>query len=611
MEVLQVTYPPELIRRSKRRADVHVLPVAVAVGSLILFVWPVVMIVIGAFRTAPQGANASWTLDGVRDVFLSPDTYAVAGTTLAVAIPSSIIAIVFASALAFVATRTDFGGRRLITPAMLALLAFPQIFYAISWVQFADGGIGVVNTFARSAWGFDPGVNVTSFVGVVIVSGLKLSAICYFLLYGPISMMDSSQEEAAFVSGVGRIPTLFRVTLRALRPAVISTFVLCLVVAVEYLEIPLLLGTQAGVRVYANDIYFKLQNDVPPNFTEASALSILLILNVGILLAIQFRVLRNRSYTTLSGRGLRDNGWRLGAWTALISPLVYLYLLVAVGIPVLMLIWQSTQPYAGAITAPTIRNFQLLLSNPEIRSALLNTVVLAVLAGVLSMVVCLIITFVVRTYPSPASRVASAATWFPWAAPGIVMALGLLWAYLAVPGFRELYGTPALLVIGLAIITVPVVMRSLESSVGQVGRELEESAWVSGVSKPRAFVVIVCRSVRPSIISGAILAAVIISGNFSMPILLASIRFPTLPVKAFDLYRAGAGTQSAALFCVMLVIIVGCYLVIALITAAAKAMRTHAVPTMPATSTNRAAEPQDAKHRLIETTPISNERERG
>lgn len=95
-------------------------------------------------------------------------------------------------------------------------------------------------------------------------------------------------------------------------------------------------------------------------------------------------------------------------------------------------------------------------------------------------------------------------------------------------------------------------MRSLEPAALQVGRSLEEAAWVSGAGRVRAFFKVVGGLVLPSFTAGWLLCGILISGNLTMPLMVGSSLLETMPRKTFTLYSDGQAPLAAALSVVSL-----------------------------------------------------------
>ncbi len=154
-------------------------------------------------------------------------------------------------------------------------------------------------------------------------------------------------------------------------------------------------------------------------------------------LALVYRsAISGRDYTTVTGRDFSTARTRLGPlrWVALGACL--LWMLVALAAPMTFLVLGSFMRRYGFfhIADPfTTRNWEKILEDSVFISSLQNSMVIAVCVGPGTMLLyTLIAYFLVRSHARTVPLV-DALTWLPWAVPGILMSLGLLWLFLATP----------------------------------------------------------------------------------------------------------------------------------------------------------------------------------
>ena len=112
-----------------------------------LFVWPLGMLIYGAFNSSPLSGRSSWTLEGFRRVITDPDTYGSLGATMVYSVVITVLSMAVAIFFATVTTRMDVPFRRLITPAMVILVAMPTVLYSLSWAMLGAGQAGMINRF--------------------------------------------------------------------------------------------------------------------------------------------------------------------------------------------------------------------------------------------------------------------------------------------------------------------------------------------------------------------------------------------------------------------------------------------------------------------------------
>ncbi|GAB3365287.1 ABC transporter permease [Modestobacter lapidis] len=523
------------------------------VVSVFLFALPIVMLIIGAFRNAPPGLPAQWSLDAFGRTYTDPDSYTTLGNSAMLSGGGTILATVVALLLAFLVSRTNTPLRRLVTVAMVLVVALPPLFYAISWGMLGNPAIGMLNTVWRDLTGSDGTLfNANSWAGLLLVAMVKGAAFSYLLLLGPFRAIDRSLEEAAQVSGAGRLRTLLGIDLVVLAPAITGVVILNFVIGLESFEVPLFLGTPAGIDVFSTQIYAYISDSTPADYGSASALSLLLVALVMLLVLVQYKVLGRRKYTTVSGKSYRTDVWDIGAWKWLGAAFIVAYLLLAILLPLLQLVLGSLQPFFGGAGVYSLGNYQALFNDPATVTALRTTLIVALVGGLIAMALALLIVYAIAHNESRWRRVLDLLTWLPWAVPGVVLSLGIAWTYVSIPGLRNLYGSIIVVMTGLVVAAIPIATRSVQPAIGQITRELEEASRVSGAPPMRMFFGIVLPLIMPSFLAGWFVVAIVISGNLAIPILLSSAQNPTVPLMVYELYTQGQTSRAAALFVVVL-----------------------------------------------------------
>jgi iron(III) transport system permease protein len=114
-------------------------------------------------------------------------------------------------------------------------------------------------------------------------------------------------------------------------------------------------------------------------------------------------------------------------------------------------------------------------------------------------------------------------TWLPWGVPGVLLALGILWAVLGT--FKPLvilYGTPLLLMIAILIKELPVGARTMDGALVQIHKELEESAWVAGDDWLGTFRRVIVPLLSPALLAVGVIVFLTAMKEISTIILLYS-----------------------------------------------------------------------------------------
>jgi len=118
----------------------------------------------------------------------------------------------------------------------------------------------------------------------------------------------------------------------------------------------------------------------------------------------------------------------------------------------------------------------------------------------------------------------------PLAVPGIMIGLALLYQFQS----TGLHGSMAGMWIAHLVVTFPFCVRVSAVSAATLDRRLVHAARVLGASRLRAFLTVTVPLLRPGIVAGAFLAAVISLGEVSVSVLVAGADSTTVPVRIFS-----------------------------------------------------------------------------
>ncbi|MET0181939.1 MAG: hypothetical protein ABW199_03535, partial [Caulobacterales bacterium] len=225
--------------RSSRLVRIAIVTTLFVVMAL-LFVWPLVMLTIGAFRSSAPGLEGGWTLHAFIDILTSKKIAASLGATFALTLATTTFATLIAAILAYLSERTDAPFRQIITPAMAVLFATPGVFYAVGFSQLANPYTGYLNVFAKSFLGLDTALfNIESWIGLGCVMTLRKAAFFYLFLLGPFRALNSAYEDVSLIAGRSRLYTFFHITLPVLAPAVAGVILMGVANGLHAFDIPL------------------------------------------------------------------------------------------------------------------------------------------------------------------------------------------------------------------------------------------------------------------------------------------------------------------------------------------------------------------------------------
>jgi len=478
--------------------------------------------------------------------------------SFAFAVGSTVLSTVIGTTLAYLCVRTDVPLKPLVFAASLVPLIIPGILYTISWIFLLSPRNGLINKALEPLFG--PGAfDVFSLGGMVLVEGLHSSPLAFLFMYAAFRSMDPSLEESAMMNGARLRSVLWRVTVPLARPALYAATLVMGVRAIESFEVPALLGLPGGIYVFTSRIWYSL-DQYPPAFGEAGAYAVLLLVITSLGLYWQSRLSnRRRTFQVVSGKGFRPRPMELGRlrWPAAVAILVYF--VFAVVLPVLVLVYASTQPFYSvpsveSLSNMTFDNYAAVLDSNIVQRATVNSLLLGVGSATAVMFVMAIIAWVVVRTRLRGRLVLDNLAFLPLSIPGLVMGVALLFVYLRFP--IPVYGTIAILFIAYFTRYMPYGMRYASTSMYQIAAELEESAAMCGASWWQTFRRIYLPLLFPGLLAGWIYIVMVSFRELSSSILLYSPGNEVLSVLIFSQWENGQFTQLSALGVMMIAVLV-------------------------------------------------------
>ncbi|MBI4287777.1 MAG: iron ABC transporter permease [Chloroflexi bacterium] len=343
------------------------------------------------------------------------------------------------------------------------------------------------------------------------------------------------------MAGANGRSTVLRVTLPVLSPAILGATMLVFVKIMESFEVELFLGYSRGIYVYTTRIY-DLVAHFPTDFPQAMALTTVFLAMVFGIIALQWRLLKGRQFVTITGRGFGVRPTRLGRWRWVTFSVVLLYFLLGTLLPVTILgIGTFMKLFGIFVEEPfTTQNWARVFADSQFWGTLRNTLVVGIGAASLGMILYSLISYVVVKSSFSGRRALDFISWLPWGVPGLVMALGFLWAY--VGGVKlpfVIYGTIYLLILVFIVKGLPLGVRVMNGAMVQIGNELEESSRVLGASWSHTFRRIIAPLLTPSFISAWLLLFFLSVRDVVTPVLLYTPKSRVLSIAMLEHWLGG------------------------------------------------------------------------
>ena len=519
-----------------RKVDLSVLFMATMLSVVaFLTVYPLGMIVYGSFRSAAPGAPGFFTLEGYQLAFTDPTVGKALVTTFWLGLVRTVISTVLAMFFCWVLVRTDMPYKGALEFFFWVNFFLPILPMTMGWILLLDQSYGLINVAILKIFPFlsEGPFSIYSYGGIIWAHLAYSVSVRVLILAPAFRNMDPSLEEAGRVSGFTNLGTLFRVTLPLLIPSIMGSTFLGFIKSLESFEVELLLGMPAKIFVYSTKVYDMLRWE-PPQYPPAMALSMVFMLFVFALVFLNRWIITRRQYTTVSGKAFRVAPVRVGRWRWLLLAICVLYLLVFTVTPFALLLLGTFMKIAGMFSLPdpyTLEHWKDVLWDPLFFRSVINSLLLGVGAALVGAMFYSLISYISLRTKLAGRSTLDFMTWLPWAVPGLLLSVGLLWVVLGTFGLLvPLYGTLHILIIAMIINQMPVGVRIMDGSMIQIGRELEESARVSGASWLYTFRRVLMPLLSPTFTATAIIIFLTAIREISLVVLLYSPKWRVLSI---------------------------------------------------------------------------------
>jgi iron(III) transport system permease protein len=555
-------------RRGRKREQVSIAVILLCLVLAVLILPPTFFLIhISLHTVQPDGSAGEFTLDHYRRLvtgrFFLPSLI----NTVVYAVGAAVVAMALGVVQAVLVERTNTPGREYVFLGSIMALGIPNVLYVVAWLLIL-GRAGPVNGVVESWFGPTAAINVYSLWGMIFVEGVNFVPLTFLLMSSVLRSTDAAFEEAALMSGSRPLKTFRSITLKMSLPGVLALLLLVVTRAVESFEVPALVGMAGNINVLTTNVFQSSRSSAMPNYGEAGAYSVVLLIIIVGLLYLYNRLSRHaHRFQTITGKGYRPRVINLGPIRYVGSAVLLLIFMLVAGFPLIILTIVSLQPFYDGISADTfarltLDNYRPLMEVGSLRDAILNTLLLGVTTATLVVpFTALCAWLVVRRRPG-AWLLDQLAT-LPLIFPAIVMSVAFLYIFINIP--LPLYGTLLSVVIASSVRYLPYGMRYAYAGALQIHNDLEDASMLSGARQASTFLRIVIPLLSTAMISAWFFVFLLAVQAVSLPLMLVGPGTEVVAVTLFELWQNGQVTELAAMgmawVCLMTFISAGFYYV--------------------------------------------------
>ena len=512
-----------------------------------------------------------FTLQNFVNLFTEADFGIVALNTLVFAVLTTVLTLVIAVPLAIVVVRTNIPGRRIFGVSMQWPFFISSLILGFGWITMY-GPAGFVSTEVRRLTGGVPW-DLYTIPGMALTEAVALAPIAYLFCANALRNSDASLEGAAQTVGAGPFRILRSVVIPMLRPPVVYSFILVFSMSIETLSIPLLYGQPVGITVFSTFLYKNGLQSINPDYGILGAASVIILVVTVLLVAVQAKLLKDaKRFVSVRGKATRPRLLELGWLKWVFVVVITIYVVFGAAIPILGLVFRSFTkvftPLLNPFESLTMDNYLRIIEFPVYLASIRNSLIVAAVGAVLVSLLATLAVIVARRSTFRYRRLIEYLALAPQAMPGLIIGIGLFWAFAFAPfGLGALIqGTLWAIIIGFGLRALPSAYGSISPAIMQIGEELDNAARVSGADWVRTFTRILGKLLTPAFIAAMILTFVVMLKEYSPAIFLGSAQTNVIGTTMLELWVQGNTGSVAALATIQIAITAAFVFVAGLLT---------------------------------------------
>lgn len=529
----------------------------------IFFALPVIRLMWMSF----SGENGL-SFEFYNEILSDSRTWEVLGNTLIVVLGSMTIATILGVTIAWLIAYTNLHLKGIIQLLIFLPFVIPSYVSSLAWVQFFRSK-GLFSKIV-GLLGINIGkIDLYNFGGIIFVMGITMYPLVYMFTVNAFRQIPRDAEIAAKASGASSWTAFSRITVPMALPGIAGGMFIAFLGCLDNFGIPAFLGTPANIDVLTTYIYQQIIGFGPTAFNRASVLSMLLTLIALIVMAFQWMVTR-KSRALETGKIDLKPRYILGRSGWLIEMLLWLFLITTSILPLISLVVAPLIKAVGldfSLENLSLKNYEFVLNNPQTQSAIFTSLKLAGISSVVILCFASVFAYFRVRFNNGFLRVIEAFITIPYALPGTVFALSMIFAWMQpFHGWNpEIYGSIWILYIAYITRFMIVQVRSAITAFGQVDESIEEASEISGSRGRGKWLKVMLPLILPSILSGTVLVFLQALTELTVSSLLYSSISKTIGVQVLSYQQAGYTLNATAFSSVIVGLIILTYLVILII----------------------------------------------
>jgi len=457
--------------------------------------------------------------------------------SFAVSTLTTIFAVILGVPMAYIVTRYNIAGKKLLRMMIIISLLSPPFIGAYSWIMLL-GRNGFITKILAGIGLQIP--TIYGFKGLLLVFTLKLFPYVFLYVSGALGSIDGSLEEAAESLGMHGIKRLLTVTFPLILPTIAASSVMVFMTSLADLGTPMLIGE--GYKVLPVLVYEEYMSEIGGNAAMASTLSVIIVASSLAIFFIQKLIVGKKN---VSMNGTRPTApKKLSSINRiLLTAACYLVALCAIA-PQITTIITSFIKTRGPLF---VKGFSLESYTSiwfKLSDNISHTFLYGIVAIAIMIVIGMLSSYVIVRRQSRITSLLDTALMSPYVIPGAVLGISLVIAFNKPP--LILTGTAAIMILSYVIRKMPSILRSSSAILYQLDPSVDEASISLGVSPIMTFFKITAVMMLPGVASGAILSWISTINELSSTLILYSGRTGTISVAIYtEIFKDSFGTAAA------------------------------------------------------------------
>nr|WP_082766321.1 iron ABC transporter permease [Paramesorhizobium deserti] len=483
--------------------------------------------------------------------------------TLTLLLGVGILVILIGTGSAWLVTAYDFPGRSTLEWALLLPLAVPTYIIAYAYLDILHP-IGVVQGAIRAVLGYSSPrefrlPDIRSMTGCIVLLGFVLYPYVYITTRAMFLTQAANLIEAARTLGTTRSRIFWRVALPLARPAIAVGVSLALMEALNDIGASEFLGVKTlTVSVYTTWI---TRSDLP----GAAQIALAMLFLVIALIVIERWARRRQRYSLTAQRNRSFTPRKLGGfagWMAFCSGFVPVFI--------------GFVAPAAYLAIEAWKRFHMAGLSRQLVSEASNTIIMSAVATAIVLVFGIAVAYAMRLRPGRFSGVAYRLSTVGYAAPGTVIAIGILIPVAALDQFIDrnamswfgfstgllLIGSGAALIYAYTVRFLAISAGAAEAGFSRIPISFDQAARSLGQDATGTFRNVHLPLSKTALAAAGLLVFVDCMKELPATLLLRPLNFETLATHLYG--EAARGTYEEASIAALAIVLIGTLPVIVL-----------------------------------------------